>query len=97
MRRVMVSYKVKSERVAEHETLIRAVFGELESVAPKGIRYAAFKHEDGVSFTHLALITAEANPLDALTAFKAFTERIRERCDVPPTVVNLGEVGAYGF
>ncbi len=97
MRRVMVSYKVKPDRVVEHEALIRAVFGELAAAAPAGIRYGAFKQPDGASFVHVAFIEAEKNPLDAIAAFKAFTAKIRERCDTPPATVELEEIGAFGL
>jgi hypothetical protein len=97
MRRVIVRYKVKKERVEEHEALIRAVFEELAQAAPPGIRYGAFKQSDGVSFVHVAFIDAEKNPLDAIAAFKAFTARIGERCDEPPQAIDLATVGAYGF
>ena len=39
MRQVFVRYKVKRDRVEEHEALIRAVFQELTKSAPEGIRY----------------------------------------------------------
>ena len=53
MRRVMVRYKVKPERAAENEALVRAVYDELQRTAPDGLRYATFALEDGVSFVHL--------------------------------------------
>ena len=96
-RRVMVHYKVKPERVEEHEALIRDVFAELVRTAPAGIRYGAFKRADGVSFVHFAFVAAEKNPLDAIAAFKVFGERIKERCDEPPQVVELTEIGAFGL
>ena len=96
-RRVMVRYRVKADRVAEHEALIADVFAELERKKPDGIRYGAFKRADGVSFVHVALVTADENPLDRIAAFKAFGERIKERCDEPPEVVDLRIVGSYGF
>lgn len=97
MRRVMVSYKVKAERVEEHESLIRAVFDELRKSAPPGIRYGAFRQPDGLSFVHVAFVEAEKNPLLALAAFQAFTDRIKERCDSPPVTVDLTEIGAFGL
>jgi len=97
MRRVIVRYKVKPDRVEEHEQLIRAVFEELAKTAPAGIRYGAFKEPDGLRFVHIAFVETAPNPLDALAAFKAFGERIKERCDELPTVVDLGAVGTYGF
>jgi hypothetical protein len=97
MRRVMVRYKVKPERVAEHEALVRAVFDELARTAPPGLRYGAYKQPDGVSFVHVAFVAAERNPLDDCAAFKAFTANIRERCDDPPATAGLEEIGAFGL
>jgi hypothetical protein len=96
-RQVLVRYRVKPERVAEHEALIHAVFAELARTQPKGIQYRAYKRDDGVSFVHFALVSADTNPLDTVAAFKAFGERIKERCDAPPEVVDLTVVGAFGF
>ncbi len=96
-RQVLVQYRVKAERVAEHEGLIHAVFDELAAKAPHGIRYGAFKRADGVSFVHFALVSAQENPLNAVAAFKAFGERIKERCDVPPEVSDLTEIGTFGL
>jgi hypothetical protein len=96
-RQVMVRYRVKAERIEQHEALIRNVFEELAQTTPPGIRYGAFKLPDGVSFVHLAFVSAEKNPLDALAAFKAFGERIKERCDEPPVVMDLTTVGTFGL
>jgi hypothetical protein len=93
----MVRYRVKPERVAEHEGLIRAVFEELARSAPAGLRYAAYKQADGVSFVHVALVAAEKNPLDSIAAFKAFTAGVKERCDELPATVELTEVGSFAF
>jgi hypothetical protein len=95
MRRVIVRYKVKADRVAEHERLIHSVFDELTKAAPSGIRYGAFKQSDGVSFVHTAFIDAERNPLEAIAAFKAFTAAIAERCDESPKTEELTAVGVY--
>jgi hypothetical protein len=97
VRTVIVRYKVKPERLAEHESLIRGVFDELARSAPPGIRYGAFKEADGLSFVHFATITAEKNPLDAIAAFKAFTANVRERCESPPVTTELAEVCAYAL
>ena len=55
MRRVMVRYRVKPERVEENEQLVREVYEELGQRRPAGFRYGTFKLEDGVSFVHLAV------------------------------------------
>ena len=99
MRRVMVKYKVKSERAAENERYIRAVFAQLERDRPAGIRYASFKLDDGLGFVHIASIAAAdgGNPLVALDAFKEFTAQIKDRCDEPPVTSTLNEIGSYRF
>jgi hypothetical protein len=99
MKRVMVRYKVKADRAAENENYIARVFEQLERDKPPGLRYATFKLDDGVSFVHIASLEAatDGNPLRELSAFKAFTAEIRDRCEEPPATVNLSEVGSYGF
>ncbi len=47
MKRLMVRYKVKADRVAENERYVRQVFEQLERDRPAGLRYASFKLEDG--------------------------------------------------
>jgi len=99
MRRVMVRYKVKADRAAENESYIKKVFEQLERERPAGIRYATFKLDDGVSFVHIASIqsTDGGNPLTELSAFKAFSAGVKERCVDPPVRVDLTEIGSYGF
>ena len=95
MRQVIVRYKVKPDRVAENEALVRAVYDELHRAEPAGLRYATFRLEDGVSFVHLAETDDERNPLSEIEAFARFQEGIRERCDEPPTVTALDAIGSY--
>jgi hypothetical protein len=99
MKRVMVRYKVKPGRVAENERYIKSVFEQLQRDRPTGLRYATFKLGDGVSFVHIASHEAVdgSNPLGELPAFKAFTAEIKDRCEDPPVVAELTEVGSYGF
>ncbi len=97
MRQVMVRYKVKPDRVAENEALVRGVYEELERVAPDGMRYATFRLDDGVSFVHLAAVDTEGGrtPLTDLAAFQRFQQDLRERCDEPPALSELAEIGSY--
>jgi hypothetical protein len=98
-RRVMVRYKVKPDRAAENEELVRAVYDELHRIQPAGLRYATFKLDDGVSFVHLASNETQdgRNPLSDLQAFKQFQENIDDRCDEAPAVTELREIGSYRF
>lgn len=97
-RRVVVRYKVKPERVEEHEALIRRVFAELEERRPAGLAYQALKLEDGVSFVHIAAVsTADGqNPLTELASFKAFSANIAERCDEKPVAANVATAFVVG-
>jgi hypothetical protein len=94
MRRVIVRYRVKPDRVAENEELVRAVYAELADVQPDGLRYATVKLNDGVSFVHIAVHEGD-NPLPELASFRAFSEGAGERCDDPPVVSEATVVGSY--
>jgi hypothetical protein len=97
MKRMMVRYKVKADRVAENERYVVGVFEQLNRQKPPGLRYATFKLDDGVSFMHIVSLESAdgSNPLSELPAFKAFTADIRDRCDEPPVAVDLQLVGSY--
>jgi hypothetical protein len=97
MKQTLIQYRVKPGRAAENEGLIRAVFEELRAAAPDGVRYAAFRLEDGLSFAHLVSVeSAEARDrLRGLAAFKAFAANARDRCDVEPSSQPLLVVGSY--
>src|SRR5580693_407829 len=96
-RQVIVTYRLKQDRVAEHEGLIRAVFAELAEKSPPGLRYSAFRKTDGVTYFHVAIVPAEKNPLDTVAAFKAFGEKIKERCEEPPVVTDVATIGSFAF
>jgi hypothetical protein len=95
MPQVMVRYRVKPDRVAENEALVRAVYHELDDVAPAGLRYATFRLEDGVSFVHLASFEAQPIPLQSLQAFRRFRETLPERCEAPLARSVLEPIGSY--
>jgi quinol monooxygenase YgiN len=94
----MVRYKIKAERVAENERLVRQVFEALSTLRPAGLRYATFRLDDGV-FMHIVSHDGEAarQALVTLPAFKAFSADIASRCEEPPVTVDLNEVGSYGL
>src|SRR5271167_2437776 len=96
MKRIMVRYKVKSDQVAANEQLVRDVYDELARTRPDGLRYGTFKLDDGVSFVHLA-VHGEENPLRQVEAFQRFQQGIGDRCDEPPVVTELQEIGSYRF
>jgi hypothetical protein len=95
MHQVMVRYKVKPDRVAENERLVRAVYEELSGVAPDGFQYATYRLDDGVTFVHVARGEHAPGPLPELEAFRRFLENIGERCDEAPVVTPIETIGAY--
>ena len=97
MRQVMVRYKVKPDRAADNEELVRAVYGELEQTQPAGLRYATFLLADGVTFVHLAAIDTDdgQSPLSDVEAFTRFQESIGDRCVEAPVATELREIGSY--
>jgi len=95
MKRVMVSYRVRAGQAAKNEALVRAVYEELRAAGPDGLRYATFKLEDGVSFVHIAETGDGQNPLTEVEAFKEFQAGIRDRCEEPPVVTELIEIGSF--
>jgi hypothetical protein len=96
MPHVMVRYTVHGDRVTENEDLVRAVYEELAASKPAGLHYATFKLPDGVTFVHLAQHD-EPNPLPGVAAFQRFQEDIKARCQEPPVVTQLDEIGSYRF
>jgi|SRR5579859_3207577 len=99
MRRVIVRYRVKQDRLQENVEYIQKVYAELNGNRPAGLRYATFKATDSANFFHIASVETESgdNPLNQSEAFKAFTANIRDRCEEPPTTTELDEVGSYNF
>ena len=99
MRTVMVRYKLRADRAAENESYIGKVFAQLEREKIPGVHYATFKLDDGVTFVHIASIDVVdgVNPLTELSAFKAFTAGIKDRCEETPVTTHLNEVGSYEF
>jgi hypothetical protein len=99
MKRVMVRYTVKPDRVEENEALVRAVYDDLRRTRPAGLRYATFRLADGRSFVHIASVeTGDGrNPLSDVAAFKEFTANARDRCEEPPVTTELREIGSYNL
>ena len=97
MTRVMVRYKVKPEQVARNEELVRAVYEELHRVEPAR---AALRDVQAARRRHVrppGRPDGEGSPLTGLDAFKAFQAGLRERCDEPPVVSELSEVGSFAW
>jgi hypothetical protein len=91
----VIRYKTKPESADENERLIRDVFAELAKKNPEGLRYAAFRLDDGVSFLHVALLDGDDNPLSVSAAFGQFQSGIKDRCAEGPVPADATVVGSY--
>lgn len=96
MDRMMIRYKVKPGQVEWHLELLRAVYEELESTQPDGLRWVTFRLEDGVSFVDFVAGAGLPGPLPRLEAFRRFRANLEERCD-ERVAAELHEVGSYRF
>ena len=96
MKWTLVRYRAKPDQADDNQRLSAAVFGELQEKAPAGLGYAVFRLPDD-TFVHLASLEDGASPLSALETFRAFQERVRERCAEPPLVAQPILIGNYGM
>ncbi len=96
---VLVTYRVKPDRVEENERLVRAVYESLAEAGHPDVHYATFKKDDGRTFVHLAFFPSpEAQQkLGALPAFQEFQHGIAERCDVLPAPTPIEKVGSWNL
>lgn len=93
-RAVVVRYRARADAADENERLIRAVFEQLGSERPDGLRYSAFRLNDR-DFVHVAVVEGDENPLDALPAFQAFVTGVGGRCEEGPSPAGGYVVGSY--
>jgi hypothetical protein len=93
-RAVVVRYRTRPDAADDNERLIKAVFEELAAVRPGGIRYLTFRVNE-TTFVHAAVFDSDANPLEGLAAFQAFTSGLADRCEEPPAPAAGRVVGSY--
>jgi hypothetical protein len=94
---VMIRYKVRPDQVKRNVELINAFFEELESAQPDGLRYATFQLEDEVTFVHFVETRNGPGSFARLGAYQRYRSTVAERCDEPPVMTVLHEVGSFGF
>jgi hypothetical protein len=92
----LIRYKTKPELADKNAELVAAVFAELKTAGPAGVRYLTLRLEDD-TFIHIVESSAEdgSTPIPKLKAFQTFQDGIRDRCAEPPLVRDIRVVGNY--
>ena len=94
----MFRAQVKPEGAAELEAATRALFSAVGQAHPGGMRYAAFKLPDGVTFVGLlGLEDGLENPLTTLPAYREFLGRLKDWLVEPASQDELTVVGSYNL
>jgi len=94
MKRILVRYTAKPDKVEENTALIARVFGELRMSAPDDVRYLVLKLDDG-SFLHFAEREEGAPGLQVIEALRTFQRQHSERSLEPPVSASPTIVGNY--
>jgi hypothetical protein len=94
---VIVRYRTRADAAAENQRLVEQVFAQLATEDPDGLRYAAFRLPDGVTFVHVAVVEGADNPLPGTAAFQEFQRTLGDRCAEPPAPEAATVIGAYRF
>ncbi|GAA3732212.1 hypothetical protein GCM10022225_12690 [Plantactinospora mayteni] len=94
---VMIRWRLKPDEVDRELELLRAVYEELASVQPDDLRYATFQLEDNVTFVSFVDLAAGPELLHQLKAFQRYRRSLDDRCDEPPVMTLMQELGAYRF
>ena len=91
----IIRYTTSPENAVTNERLVGDVFAELAATQPDGLRYAAFRLDDGTTFVHLAVLDGDDNPLTASAAFAQFQLGIADRCTSGPVAADAALIGSY--
>jgi hypothetical protein len=92
MSATIIQYRTRPEAAAENRRLVEAVLRDAAQV--EGIQYAAFQHEDGVTFVHIIARNA-GEKLEQLTSFAEFRLELESR--VEPGSRTATEVDVLGL
>jgi hypothetical protein len=94
-RNVIVRYRTRPDAAAENARLVEQVYTELAERRPEGLAYDTYRLADGVTFVHVARLSATENPLAQLAAFAEFQQGLAERCVEQPVPSEATVVGSY--
>jgi hypothetical protein len=92
----MVTYQVRDGLADENSKYVREVMADLQDRGTKGVTYAVYLLEDGVTFLHVAQEEGEGGAIQVSEAFQRFTATLMEdRCANTPELHQMTLVGSY--
>ncbi|GAA0371488.1 hypothetical protein GCM10009541_12540 [Micromonospora gifhornensis] len=96
MTTMLITYRVRPERLDEHLSLLDEVYRELAHTRPPGLRYQSLRLDDGHCFIDVVIGPHLPAPLPSLPAFVRYRAGFDERCqDFEMSEVSV--VGSYGM
>lgn len=96
MKAVIVRYQVKESFAETNAANIRRVMDDMQAAGDPGIRYQAFRQDDGVSFVHFGMYADDdaVQRMTSIPSFKAFQSQLKASEPVqPPQAQWLDNVG----
>jgi hypothetical protein len=95
METVLIRYRVKRDHLEQNLQLLHAVYEELDKAQPSGLRWVTYQLEDEVSFIDIVGGDGDPSDLAHLPAFQHFRSTLDGRCDEPPTMTEVREIGSF--
>ncbi|WBB89676.1 hypothetical protein [Verrucosispora sp. WMMC514] len=96
METLLITYRVRPDRLDEHLALLDAVHRDLARLRPPGFRYLTLRLDDGLSFVDVVIGPDLPGPLPSLESFGRFRARLEERCEQRSTT-EFSVLGSYGM
>ncbi|MGC5053069.1 hypothetical protein ACLQ2S_16635 [Micromonospora sp. DT48] len=93
---LLISYRVRADRLDEHLALLDAVYRELDRLRPPGFRYQTLRLDDGLSFVDVVMGPDLPGPLPSLESFGRFRAELEGRCEQRSTA-EFTVLGSYGM
>jgi hypothetical protein len=93
---LMVTSKVKEENAADAQAAVDKLIKALEQAQPAGVRYAAARLSDGVTFlAFLELEPGQEHPLRTFPAYVELLENFQPWRAEPATAEHMTVLGSY--
>ena len=95
MHAVRVTYTVRPDFAETNAANVRAVMEELAALGDVGVKYSAFRTEDGNRFVHLVILDdpSKGDVVPGLAAFQAFRAALKTGATSPPQQESWAVVG----